>query len=491
MKKIISLVLTLIMALSFVSFADAEDVVEIEFFSNRSFGSAASELENDNFVEQYIREKLGVDIKYVYTDDIDTTLNLRLMSDDTPDIFLVSNRNRLREYVSEEYVLNLDEHADALTDVFAFTEGNLAAGKIDGITYAIPGRPYGFREAYWYNGNAFAAVGITEVPATLDGLMDAVRAVMAADIDGNGVNDTVGLTGSGWETLCEIFGAFGVTTPNILSLDENGKVESTMLSENYYNAMVYANGLWEEGIIDHEIFNLNSNQVVDKCMTESTVLAELQWPNIKKAAAWESFLTVDPDACWEIVGPVTGPDGVTNYVGDYGAAAFTSLVCINADLEGEKLEAALKLVNFMGTDEGLMLTTYGVEGVHWDYNAEGIPTVRAEEMQNIDFSWIYQLAGREELSYCRVKFGEEAYKYIEQSHLQPSITNVTVLLGKPAWYNYADAQTFISEECAKFLTGERELNETEWANFLETLDSTYQYKRMVEENAAVWEAMVG
>ena len=178
MKKLASLVLALIMVFSVAGTAAcAENApVEIEFFTSRSFeGAAGTDLEKDNFVEQYLRENLGVDIRYVYTDELTTNLNLRLFSGDVPDVFNVENRNYLKQYADEGYLLNLDEHADKLADAFAFTEGNASAGKIDGATYAIPGRPYGFREAYWYNVNAFKKAGVTEMPTTLTGLVDAVR----------------------------------------------------------------------------------------------------------------------------------------------------------------------------------------------------------------------------------------------------------------------------------------------------------------------------
>ena len=183
MKKLASLVLALIMVFSVAGTAAcAENApVEIEFFTNRSFeGAAATDLEKDNFVEQYLRENLGVDIRYVYTDELTTNLNLRLFSGDVPDVFNVENRNYLKQYADEGYLLNLDEHADKLADAFAFTEGNASAGKIDGATYAIPGRPYGFREAYWYNVNAFKKAGVTEMPTTLTGLVDAVREASAS-----------------------------------------------------------------------------------------------------------------------------------------------------------------------------------------------------------------------------------------------------------------------------------------------------------------------
>lgn len=495
MKKTLSIVLVLAMVLCcapvFTASAETADITEIEFFTSRSFeGSAGTDLEKDNFVEQYLRENIGVDINFKYTDDLGTNLNTRLYAGDVPELFNVPNRNYLINYASEEYLLNMDEYADQLANAFAFTEGNAAAGKVDGVTYAIAGRPYGFRLATWYNVNAFNAAGV-EAPTTLDEYIEAIRTVAAADIDGNGVNDTIGLSGTGWNTFCQFFGAYGCTNPNILSLDANGDVVDTMLTENFYDALVVINGLWEEGLIDHEVFSQNDNNVREKGMTEAAATIHMQWPGIKKVGDWANWTSVDPDACWEIVGPLTGPDGTTNYVGNYASAGFTSLSSIGADLDADVTEAALKVLDFFGTDDGISLTTYGIEGVHWDYNEEGVPTVREDQITAINFSWIYQLCGRDELSYCRVKFGEDAWKYVVQSHEQPYLTDVTSLIDDPEWYNGTDAETYISEECAKFVTGQRELSEAEWAAFIETLNTTYKYSQFIEEANAAWHAMVG
>lgn len=493
-----TLVLALVLALICVSIpctfaAQAEgDLVTIEMFGCY-WETGFEDLIEENFVEQYIREKFGVDIEYTKVDEVETVLNMRMMAGDIPDLIRIPNRNYLIEYAEEEYLLNLDDYADQLSDALAFTEGNAAAGKVDGVTYAIAGRPYGFRQAYWYNVNAFEQAGITEIPTTLDEYFDAVRTVMAADIDGNGVNDTLGITGAGWDTLCQIFGAYGCTVPNVLSLDADGKVVDTMLTENFYDALVYANGLWEEGIIDNEIFTLNDTQVNDKGKTAQATTLYTQWPGIKKVASWESYLAVDPDAEWEIVGPLTGPDGETNYVGNHNDSGYTSLFAINAELadEPEKLEAALTVLNFFGSEEGLSLTTHGIEGVHWDYNEDGDPVVRSECYNDIVFSWVYQLCGREELSYCRVKFGDYAWNYVVESDEQPRLSNVTSLIDDPEWYNGTDAETYISEECAKFLTGERDLTEAEWQSFIDTLENTYRYSEFVAEADTAWQAMVG
>ncbi len=496
MRKTLSLILVLILALASVPMyagaADDGDIIEIEFFTGRTLAAASAsfgetERDVDNFVEQYLREHLGIDIKYTYTEDLAANLPKRLMSGDIPEVMFIPNRNFLNEFAKEGYLLNLDEYPEQLADAFAFTEGNAAAGKVDGVTYAIAGRPYGYRQAYWYNVNAFEAAGVTELPTKLDEYIETLRTVLAAtDPSGN----TLAFTGAGWDTLCRFFGCYGVTRPNVLSLDENGDVVDTMYKPEFYDALVLIHSLWDEGLIDHEIFSINNSQAIDMAKSGKTLTMYTQWPGVKKVGDWQNFLDIDPNAQWEIVGELTGPNGA-NYVGNYASAGFTSLVSLDADAEGEYLDAALKVLNFFATDEGLALTTYGIEGEHWDYNEEGVPTVREEAIPEIDFSWAYQLCGREELSYCRVKFGDYAWKYVVESHEQPYITDVTSLIDDPEWYNGTDAETYIAEECAKFVSGEKELNETTWAEFISTLDSTYRYSEFVSYANDFWHAMAG
>lgn len=72
-----------------------------------------------------------------------------------------------------------------------------------------------------------------------------------------------------------------------------------------------------------------------------------------------------------------------------------------------------------------------------------------------------------------------AWKYVVDS-------DITGLPDDSEWYNGTD----IGKACAKFLTGRRELNETEWKAFIDTQQSTYNCSRFIAEYDAEWRAMV-
>ena len=459
----------------------ADDVITIEVLSDAN-ASDDSALES-NFVRDRFKEKLGVDVAWNYNPELQTTLNMRSMSDDLPEIFAVPSRAMLTELAEDGYVLNLSDYADQLPDAFAFIEENIAAGKVGGDVYAIATRPYAFRAATWYNAKWFEQCGVTaeNMPDTLEGFLALCRDLVARDLDGNGQNDTIGLTGTKWKTLRQLFGAYGCTIPNKLVCTADGTITDTMLSPAYYDALCCIRELWAEGFIDHEIFSLSDTQAVEKAMTGTALLVSCDWPSIKKAGVVESFLALDPDARWEIVGELTGPTG-DRYVGDYNAQSYQRLYAVNADLadEPEKLSKVLSVINYVATEEGLELTSYGVEGEHWSRGENGAVNVFPEKVQKINFSWVYKLCGREDLSYCRMKFGEAAWPYILATSEQAWLDDVTKIIDKPSWYNATDADTFISESVMAFISGDAELTPESWAAFLEKLDTTYQYGEFID-----------
>lgn len=470
----------------------ADEMITIEVLSSAN-PSDESVLE-DNFIEAAFREKLGVDIKWTYSKELQTTLNMRATSDQLPDIFCLPSRAMLLEYAEDGYLLKLDDYADQLRDAFSFISGNIASGKVAGEIYAIACRPYGFREATWYNAKWFEENGYTgeNAPKTLTELIDTARALAAMDLDGNGVNDTIGLTGSKWETFKQLFGAYGCTVPNMLTLNAEGHVVDTMLDPKFYEALELVHQLWAEDFIDHEVFTLSSSQAVEKAMIGKTVLVQEEWPSVKKEAVVENFLAMDPDAKWELVGPLPGPYG-DDYVGDYHAQSFTRLYAVNAKLadDPERLAAVLRLINYVATEEGLGLTSFGIEGEHWFRNADGNVEVYPDMAQTVNFTWIYQLCGREDLSYCRVKFGEAAWEYIKASDEQSYLDNVTRLIDRPDWYNAVDAETFIEEQVMAFITGDAALTEDSWNAFLQQLDATYHYSEYLVYADEYYHMLIG
>lgn len=66
--------------------------------------------------------------------------------------------------------------------------------------------------------------------------------------------------------------------------------------------------------------------------------------------------------------PPAGPNGT---YGISGNPNFWTVTCLNAGMSDDELNAALRLIDYMLSDEGRDLLIYGKEGVHFDYDSEG------------------------------------------------------------------------------------------------------------------------
>lgn len=104
------------------------------------------------------------------------------------DLYQQWGAGELATQVEAGYVKDISEDVADQVDALG---GVVSPWQVDGATYGLPFN-FGI-EGFWYNTELFAEAGITETPATLDELYDAIEALKAAEI----VPIAVG-AGDGW-----------------------------------------------------------------------------------------------------------------------------------------------------------------------------------------------------------------------------------------------------------------------------------------------------
>ncbi|MDL2233191.1 extracellular solute-binding protein [Ruminococcaceae bacterium OttesenSCG-928-L11] len=443
----------------------------------------------DNFVEETIREKIKVNLNlttYGTMEDLQTNLNLRLMSGDAPDFFVVNGRTNLSTYVQEGFLLNLGDYEDRMPNVFAFMGNAKASGMIDGQQYAIAKRPYGFRNGLWIRKDWLDAHGLP-IPTTLEDYINAIRIIAASDPDGNGHNDTIGLTGIGLDTMSQFYGAYGVGNHKALVLEPDGSISSPLYEPAFREALTLIKSLIEEGLIDKEFLASNNNILSDKFIQGSAVSFFSAWSALLKPAVFDPMLENNPGAEWIMLDGLQGP--YDNYAGQYDDISNSGLYSFSSLLEGnqEKTEAVCRLFDYLAHGEGLDLAQFGIEDVHFTKDANGNYNTIEGTGSQTDFTFIYQLVGRDELPYCQVKF---AYAYEEAAfaYNRKRVSTINSIVQNPEWYKAADANRYIEEEITKFIFGNRSLDE--YDSFLEVLNSTYQYDKFVQDAQTQYKQLI-
>jgi raffinose/stachyose/melibiose transport system substrate-binding protein len=97
-----------------------------------------------------------------------------LAAGDPPDLFQVWPGGELRDQVSNDYLMQLD---DVIPDTIASVGATVNPWQVGGETYAVP-FTFGI-EGFWYNTEHFAEAGV-DVPETFDDLIEAAGALREA-----------------------------------------------------------------------------------------------------------------------------------------------------------------------------------------------------------------------------------------------------------------------------------------------------------------------
>ena len=194
------------------------------------------------------------DLVYVETANAGDSINLMIASGDIPDVIQMVDQNKYykdgiiggwTEEFFREHAPNLSRYIDE-TDPSAWQ-----IAKFDGeLMYSIPCfrkydtivTPVVWRTDWLEN------VGITEIPRTLEEFEEAFYKFTKEDPDGNGKNDTYGLSETGIRT---IYGAFGSYRGKWL-LGDDGKVVYGDVKPEMKQALEVLHKWYVDGVLDPE-----------------------------------------------------------------------------------------------------------------------------------------------------------------------------------------------------------------------------------------------
>ncbi|MBB6729577.1 extracellular solute-binding protein [Cohnella zeiphila] len=194
----------------------------------------------DNVFTRWAKERLGIDIKYLWTtpstnDAFKTKLTLSMSANEPlPDILEVSGADAHALIDSGKF-----QDAGALFDKYASDSYKKAMDEVpsawmpyvrDGKRMAIPGIDYIMQhdDVMWIRQDWLDKLNL-KAPTTIAELEQVMDAFVNRDPDGNGKKDTYGMISTlkenynAWIGTGEIFGAFGAV-PQIWEKDDNGDV---------------------------------------------------------------------------------------------------------------------------------------------------------------------------------------------------------------------------------------------------------------------------
>lgn len=341
----------------------------------------------DNLFTQEVEKKFDIDFDW-QTTTYDGSVagekrQISLASGDYPDAyFLVPwvdgfSRNEILKYGQQGVLVPLedliDEYAPNLAERFEEKpDWKQSVTAPDGHIYAITQWSECFHCSYpsklWMNTTWLDALGL-EQPTSTEELRTVLRAFKDGDPNGNGAADEVPLSGSASEPIINyLMNAFtyapvgGPSSPPPLVLDGD-EVALNATSDSWRAGLEYITSLAQEGLLDTGAFTQNGDAL--KALGDS---GDAQILGSAVTLHPYVFVSADSpdgrDKNYDAVAPIAGPDGTQlatwrSPVNPVGTFALT-----NKSTEDERIEA-IKLLDYLATDEGQIRASMGPEGEAW------------------------------------------------------------------------------------------------------------------------------
>ncbi|MCM3203120.1 extracellular solute-binding protein [Paenibacillus illinoisensis] len=154
----------------------------------------------------------------------------------------------------------------------------------------------------------------------------------------------------------------------------DGSLEHSFFTPGYEEYMLFYRKLLAEGLLDPDVFTQTDPIAKEKINQGRIAILAAHYPAILDAS--KEYVTSHPGSDYIPVGPLERADVDPNRPVDLGIQG-NNVTVITKSCQGACVDAALKFLDYMASDEGFMLARYGVQGVHWDMK-DGKPVANQE-----------------------------------------------------------------------------------------------------------------
>lgn len=482
---------------------EASKPVNIKIFAQ---AGADSDMSQNSFSKS-VEEKFNIKFQWqtVPNDGAKEKRQISLASGDYPDLYMLIpwvdkfSQTDILRYAQQGVVIPLNDLINqyapniktALDKYPYFKTINTAPdGKIYGLTQLIECYHCSYPNKMWINSSWLKKLNL-QMPKTLDEFKQVLTAFKTKDPNGNGKADEVPLSGIGVHMIPFLMNGFIYDDDKTYLTLNNGKVDMAANKDEWKQGLQFVKSMYDEGLIDKNA--LIENWDAFKKLGDNGVLGAgtAMHPNIFVSGG------TDNSKNYDAVPPLTGPKAsyaTYNYPVDPGA---TFVLTNKASKEAQI--AAIKLVDYLFTQDGQIRGHFGEEGLDWrkpqsgdiavDKNATPllatIPGKQGEKPHNSSWgamaqyfqpkefrnSWvastdIYESAGYERrlLEATNLYNGKQPKDVFPHwaVWIDPSVADEAAML-------QTNIKNYIDQGALKFITGNKDLNK-DWDEYVNGLD---------------------
>ncbi|MEK3889545.1 extracellular solute-binding protein [Bacillus sp. FSL K6-3431] len=318
----------------------------------------------DKKLQTLLEEKTNtkLDIQWIPDNVYEERLNAAIATGSLPDVFLIKQvtfeqqKDAIRDGQYWELGPYLNEFANLSKLKSEILDNTLVDGKIYSL-YA--GRPLS-RQGLIYRKDWADKLGLS-APTNTDELYEMMRAFTVDDPDGNGKDDTIGITDRG------ILGTFSnfatwLGSPNLWG-EKDGELLPEFMFPEYKDGMNYFKKLFDNGYInkDAPVTSKTDQQAMIKNGTAGVYVGTMG----DVITMYEDAKTINPEIEFDVHNYIEGPNGEyrTRSIPGYGSLVMFPKAAVKTE---EQLKDILGFFDYLMTPEGANLLIWGTEGEHYE-----------------------------------------------------------------------------------------------------------------------------
>lgn len=393
-KKIVSLIasvamlVTMCAGMTSVATADAAAPVELSVGAQNLGQNSDKDWWPDEFIK-HVNEVLNVNISWIKYDD--DTFALALASGDQQDVMMTNKPEAvltagaavaMDDYLEQygQNILKYELRNELLRKYLSGGDGKLYFHTPNTGFEDMTGAQSAWN-GYLVRWDLYEKLGFPEMKTYEDyaNVLEQMVALYPTNENGDktyamGIWNDSGLWG--WLTgTCANMGYSGVAGDNF-AWDTKTNVLVNQLVEDYekspfWTSMKFYNDLYNRGLLDPDSFSMTNDDRAEKYANNRYVGGVCSW---YVGETYETNRAADPNSTAGIISiPAEGMSGwygQNALIGWNGKDMYVSTSCPE-----DKRGVAVSFIDYLDSDDGNRTAYSGVKGVHWDYNAEGVPAL--------------------------------------------------------------------------------------------------------------------
>jgi putative aldouronate transport system substrate-binding protein len=338
-------------------------------------------------MESLMGKKLDIKYNYIPWSEYNDKSKLLLASGDTTDLFLIMNKEIYDQYEGEDSYLELSQYKEELPNYMKLVDqaknGNLKAIRSNGDFYGLrfvdlprqaEGKGMGVYQPATYRYDVMEKNGI-EIPKTLDELYSAAKKLKELYPQAFPINTL-------WNSFDPLFLANHNRGAIVYWNGEKYVYGPT--EESYMESLQFANKLFNEKLLDPEVFSDKEDAIKKKAMNGTNFILLQSW--FTSAGDWSRASTNGEQFVLSLFPDNPKYGKAWQSINDYSTVGISLDGGMIVNPKAKNAKELVKFLDLQYKPEIIELVTWGIEGTTFTRDSSGKPTF-VDSIKNADNPW--------------------------------------------------------------------------------------------------------